>query len=80
MLSDSLFETLEALWKDIRHYTYSDAYRAQLIDGITELALVIETLDYPDDARPMELRRRIMREKMEARWNEFAESRDGDCF
>lgn len=68
MLSDSIFEAVEILWDAIKWYSYADDHKKQLLDGITELALTIETLDYPNDSRQLDERRRLMREKLNERW------------
>lgn len=45
MLSDSLFEIVEKLWEEIRHYEYSDSYKNELINAITEMAFITYQLD-----------------------------------
>ena len=90
MLSDSIFEALENLWEAIRHYEYADSYQERLIDGIVELALVVESLDYGghpqtpgltgaqppfDDMRPIEVRRELMKLKMVERFKEECSAR-----
>lgn len=45
MLSDSLFEACEEIWKAVHHYDYSSYHKNELITAITEMAYITYQLD-----------------------------------
>jgi hypothetical protein len=51
MLSDSIFQTLDEMYKAIGQYDYSRAHERELIKGMTQLRIVMDRLDHPRNPR-----------------------------
>lgn len=47
MLSDTLFEAIQAIWEGVNWYDYCSEYETQIKASILELSMIIEDLDHP---------------------------------
>lgn len=48
MLSDSLFEAVEAIWEAVRDYSYSRDHEPKIKQALLELYVIIDKLDSPE--------------------------------
>lgn len=65
MLSDDICEVLETLWGAIQNYEYSEDYKDELVDAMTELQFIQYKLDNlkPDQTMKKEDIKRITLER-----------------
>lgn len=69
MLSDSIFETIEKLWDEcIVHYDYSDQYKEQLVEVVTDLSMLLYKMDL--FGREDKMSRDEMKKLIVAEWDE----------
>jgi hypothetical protein len=47
MFSDSLFEVIQEIWKAVHNYEYSDDFKSDIINAVTDLRYIQYQLDTP---------------------------------